>query len=633
MARFRICFFNRSYHPDQGATGQLLTELAEDLVRDYGWRVSVVAGPALTGGAGERGGPRRGIPFRREWLNGVEILRTAGTTLRPERFTGRFINYLSYFFSACVAGLRVERPDVVVALTDPPIIGLAALVAARRARAGFVLLCQDIFPEVAALLDDFRSETVNRLLDRINRLLIRRADRIVAVGETMRDRLVTDKGADPGKVVVIHNWADCAAVVPGVKRNPFALSHGLADVFVVMHSGNVGLSQDLDVLLTAADRLRPHRDVVLAVVGDGARREALESRARSEGLGNVRFLPYQPKSRLGESFATADVFVISLKRGLAGYVVPSKLYGILAAGRPYVALTEEASEVTAITQRYSCGLLARPGDADDLARKILAVRQDHGLAERLGANARKAALAFDRPGQVRAHHDLIEEVAIQTARRDARSPRLKRAFDACLAAAGLAASAPLWLLVGAAVKLEDGGPVLYARERVGRGGRRFLSLKFRSMAPDSDARFGPLQAAPGDARVTRVGGFLRATALDELPQLWNILKGDMSFVGPRALLPAEIELGGNGEPAPIETIPGYEARHRVRPGLTGVAQVYARRSIPRRQKFRFDLLYIRRQSLWLDFKLIALSVWITARGKWEHRGRKLPARQAQRRSP
>jgi len=359
------------------------------------------------------------------------------------------------------------------------------------------------------------------------------------------------------------------------------------------------------------------------VVGDGARRETLEARARSEGLSNVRFLPSQPKAGLGESFASADVFVVSLKRGLAGYIVPSKLYGILAAGRPYVAATEDNCEVTAITERYGCGLLARPGDADDLARKILALHQDRALVERLGANARQAALAFERRAQVRAYHALLDAVASGAAGRGRRPPRLKRPLDACLAAVGLLASAPLWPLIAAAVKLEDGGPVFYAHERVGRGGRRFPSLKFRSMTPDSDAKFGPRQAAHGDARVTRVGGFLRATALDELPQLWNILKGDMSFVGPRALLPAEIELGGNGEPVPLETIPGYHARHRVRPGLTGVAQVYAPRSLPRRQKFRLDLLYIRKQSLWLDLRLIVLSFWITARGRWEHRGRKL----------
>jgi len=111
--------------------------------------------------------------------------------------------------------------------------------------------------------------------------------------------------------------------------------------------------------------------------------------------------------------------------------------------------------------------------------------------------------------------------------------------------------------------------------------------------------------------------------MDELPQLWNIFKGDMSFVGPRALVPEEIEVNGLGAAVPLEKIPGYEARHRVRPGLTGVAQVYAARDVPRRHKFRYDLLYIRRQSVWLDLKLILLSFWITFRGRWEHRGRKL----------
>ena len=142
------------------------------------------------------------------------------------------------------------------------------------------------------------------------------------------------------------------------------------------------------------------------------------------------------------------------------------------------------------------------------------------------------------------------------------------------------------------------------------------------MVPDSDAKFGPLQASDRDSRVTRVGRLLRATAMDELPQLWNIFKGDMSFVGPRVLLPGEIEVNGNGELIPLEKIPGYEKRHGVRPGLTGLAQVYAPRDIPRRNKFKYDLVYIKKQSFWLDLKLIVLSFWISLRGKWEHRGKK-----------
>ena len=198
----------------------------------------------------------------------------------------------------------------------------------------------------------------------------------------------------------------------------------------------------------------------------------------------------------------------------------------------------------------------------------------------------------------------------------------KRVFDVALASAGLGLSSPLGLVIAALVKLEDGGPVFYAQPRVGRHGVRFRSWKFRSMRADADARFGPQQARPADPRVTRVGRVLRATAMDELPQLWNILRGDMSFVGPRALMPDEIELGGRGVRVAIETIPGYEARHRVRPGLTGIAQIYAARDVPRRKKFRYDLLYIRRRSFALDLRLIALSFWITLRGTWERRGAK-----------
>src|SRR6185369_11880792 len=148
---------------------------------------------------------------------------------------------------------------------------------------------------------------------------------------------------------------------------------------------------------------------------------------------------------------------------------------------------------------------------------------------------------------------------------------------------------------------------LYRQDRVGQGGRVFSALKFRSMVPDAEARTGPVQATENDPRVTRVGRLLRATAMDELPQLWNIFTGDMSFVGPRALRPGEIHARGDGQFIPLEIVPGYSERHIVPPGLTGVAQIYADRDIPPQQKFRYDRLYIRNQSFWLDIRLILLS--------------------------
>jgi lipopolysaccharide/colanic/teichoic acid biosynthesis glycosyltransferase len=199
---------------------------------------------------------------------------------------------------------------------------------------------------------------------------------------------------------------------------------------------------------------------------------------------------------------------------------------------------------------------------------------------------------------------------------------LKRAFDAALAGAGLIASAPLWGLFALLIKLEDGGPVFFRQERVGLHGRLFEALKFRSMRVDAEATSGAKQASEHDPRVTGVGRWMRATAMDELPQLWNILRGDMSFVGPRALRPGEIEAEGDGRLVALEDVPGFEHRIRVRPGLTGLAQVYARRDLPRRQKFRYDRLYVETRTWMGDARLILLSFWISVLGRWEVRGRK-----------
>jgi putative colanic acid biosynthesis glycosyltransferase WcaI len=405
----KICFFNRSYWPDQAATGQLLTELAGDLVNRYGHQVTVVAGRPLLAatGAVDRA---RGV-VTRERHEGVDIRRANGSRLRPRRFAARATNYLSYFSAATVAGLGVGRQDVVVSLTDPPIVGLAALWTARRAGARFVYLCEDIFPEVTVLLEDFKSATVNAGLDRINRYLFRHADAIVALGDRMRRRLVEEKHADPARVHVIHNWADCDAILPGPKDNAFARAHGLVDRFVVMHSGNVGLSQNLDVLIEAADRLRSKERLTIAIVGDGSKRPALEAMVASRGLANVRFFPYQPKALLHDSFAAADTFVVSLKSGIEGYIVPSKVYGILAAGRPYIAATDPSAEPAAIVREAGCGLVAAPGDAAALADAIAAMHDDPLATLEMGVRARRVARQFDRTVAVELYHALFERVA------------------------------------------------------------------------------------------------------------------------------------------------------------------------------------------------------------------------------
>jgi lipopolysaccharide/colanic/teichoic acid biosynthesis glycosyltransferase len=169
-----------------------------------------------------------------------------------------------------------------------------------------------------------------------------------------------------------------------------------------------------------------------------------------------------------------------------------------------------------------------------------------------------------------------------------------------------------------------GAGVLCGPPRGGGGGGRCAALMFVSWGPAADAQTGPVQATENDSRITWVGRIMRATAMDELPQLWNIFAGDMSFVGPRPLRPGEVDVRGDGQLVALDQIPGYEARHRVRPGLTGLTQVYAPRDISRAGKFRLDLVYLKRAGFWLDMKLILLSFWISGTGAWEKRNRRLP---------
>jgi lipopolysaccharide/colanic/teichoic acid biosynthesis glycosyltransferase len=194
---------------------------------------------------------------------------------------------------------------------------------------------------------------------------------------------------------------------------------------------------------------------------------------------------------------------------------------------------------------------------------------------------------------------------------------IKRAFDIVVAGAGMIVFLPVGLLIAIGIKLDDGGPVFFTQERVGRDCKVFRARKFRSMVVNAEQLTGPVQATRNDPRVTRMGALLRATAFDELPQLWNILRGDMSVVGPRPLRPGEADTTADGSVLPLSAIPGYEARHRIRPGLTGIAQVYAARDLPRTGKFRYDLFYQKKAGFCLDLRLIVRSFWITARGRWE----------------
>jgi glycosyltransferase involved in cell wall biosynthesis len=414
----RILVLNQYFHPDRSATSQLLTELCEDLSQHHD--VFVVTGRPSYNAA--EGSASSGL-VSKELYGRVRVARVWSTAFNRGQMLGRLTNYGTYVASSVAGAFAVQRPDVVVALTDPPPIGLIGAFAARLRGVPFVLVTKDIFPDVAVQLGALTNRTAIGALQLMKSTLLGSADRVVSIGRDMRARLL-EAGVPAPKIVTIHDWSDGSAVRPLDSPSPLRIRRGWGDRFVVMHSGNVGLSQDLDTVIEAADRLRHHDDVLFAIVGEGASKARLQQAVADRGLDNVEFLPFQDKADLSESLGAADVHLVTLKRGLAGYIVPSKVYGILAAGKPFIAAVEQGSEPDLIVGEFGCGVRIEPGDPEALAETVLEMR-DADLAD-LGKRGRKALEdKFDRPIAVGAYLDLLGTVVRDDGSTDSK-PRRRR---------------------------------------------------------------------------------------------------------------------------------------------------------------------------------------------------------------
>jgi glycosyltransferase involved in cell wall biosynthesis len=392
--RPRLLVLNQYYWPGVEATAHLFSELCEALADEY--EITVVTG-RLRG--------HHDLPAR-EVRNGVEIRRVESTSHDRSHLSRRALNYVTYLLFALRIGLRGPRPDVVLCGTDPPIVGDIGLVLAKRFRAPLVVLSEDVFPEIAVALGRLQQTPLVSLLQALVRLYLRRAVRVVAIGETMARRL-SEKGAAPERIRVIPNWTDAGAIRPQPKANPWAVEHGLVDRFVVMHSGNVGHAQDLDSLIRATTLLRDLDTLRVLVIGSGARWNDLYELSQTLEADAVEFADFQPREQLAQTLSAADVHVVGLARGLAGYVVPSRIYSILAAGRPVIAAVDDESETASLVRASGCGLVVPAGQPLALASAIRECHDGlHDLVE-MGRRAREFAeqegdrhIAFERYRQV-----------------------------------------------------------------------------------------------------------------------------------------------------------------------------------------------------------------------------------------
>jgi colanic acid biosynthesis glycosyl transferase WcaI len=392
--RPRLLVLNQYYWPGVEATANLLTELCEALAATHD--VTVVTGAS------------RGLP-RRQVRGGVSIVRVRSTTYDRSHLFRRAANYVTYLLGLIWRAMLSRRPDIVVCMTDPPFIGSIARMVAARFRVPLLIIMQDVFPEIAVKLGRLKNPAVVKLLRVLIDPSLRAADRVVVIGETMKQR-VEAKGVSPGRVRVIPNWGDAANVVPLPHDNEWARHHKLAKRFVVMHSGNIGHAQNLDALIRATTFLRDLDDIAVVIIGTGARRSQLAALTDLLEAHEVEFHPYQRRELLSQSLSAADVHVVGLARGLAGYVVPSRVYGILAAGRPVIAAADPDSETAQLVAEVGCGVIVPPGNPFALATAIRGAHDGEYDLAKMGRRARAYAEAeADRSIAVRRYRDVLRE--------------------------------------------------------------------------------------------------------------------------------------------------------------------------------------------------------------------------------
>jgi colanic acid biosynthesis glycosyl transferase WcaI len=375
----KIVFFNRFFYPDASATSQILSDLAFHLAGE-GANVHVVTSRV------------RGATEPVENVRGVTVHRVSRAIEGPHGLARRALAYLAYYRGARrTARTLLEAGDVAVVKTDPPMLSSAIGPVARDRGARVIAWMQDIFPEVAQQYGvPGMAGPLGRYLRRLRTRSLLDADRVVAIGERM-SRRITDQGIAHDRLRVIHNWADGEVIRPLPREgNALRARWDLEGVFVAQYSGNLGRVHEFDTILEAARMLRGDPALRFLIVGQGPRLAEVRLRAERDGLANVTFEPPQERSVLGESLAVGDVHLCVLEPRFDGLVLPSKLYGIMAAGRPTVFIGDPAGETAAILDAAGCGVSVASGDAPALVAALRKLAQDDALREALGRRARES---------------------------------------------------------------------------------------------------------------------------------------------------------------------------------------------------------------------------------------------------
>jgi len=401
------------FYPEEAATAQLLTSLATGLQGDFD--VSV-----LTGRPNYHPGDETESVAPQEDHEGVSIERLPATRLDKDTLSYRVINWITFTLLVFWRLIRTQDSnEVVLVLSNPPILPLATWAAKRICGVSYAYLIYDMYPDFPVALDIISDDSiVVRWWERVMRLVYRDADRIVVLGDSMERRLTDKMRADPefspGKIEVIPNWEDGSFISPLPKSaNTFAQEQDLDGQFTLLYSGNIGRFHELRTAIDAIRLLEEQgrNDIEFLVIGEGARKADHKQYVEQQGIRNVRFLPFQPMDRLPETLTAGDASLVGIIPEVEGMCVSSKLYSALAAGRPILAVVGEGDEVARVVRTQECGAHSRPGDAEQAAETLAQWADLPAYSEELGERARAAFEAhFTRSHAVEAYGRLFDQM-------------------------------------------------------------------------------------------------------------------------------------------------------------------------------------------------------------------------------
>ena len=379
-----VLFLNRSYWPDVEATGQLLTQLCEGLTQDF--EVGVLAG---------RPNAIVNKLDVQDWRtaderHGVHIQRVAHANFPKRNLAGKALNFVSFAHATHSALRTIAAPNVVVFETDPFLLAFAASRLQKRTHCKMIGYLQDIYPDVAVALGKVGNNWAVRKLRAALFNIYRRCDRMVVLSQDMSD-LLTDGGVAADRISIVPNWADTHRIAPVRGSSRFREEHQLGQKFIAMYSGNLGLTQRLEEFVQAAVMLKDRPDILLCFVGRGSQESSLRELVKAHGLTNVQFFDYQPQDELTHSLTAANLHLVPLTKELSRCLMPSKLYGILAAGRPYLTNAPMGSELHMISTTQQVGLTVEPGSVQAIATQILWAADHPAELETMGCKARQLA--------------------------------------------------------------------------------------------------------------------------------------------------------------------------------------------------------------------------------------------------